>query len=228
MPRGPRLVLPGVALHLVQRGVNRQPCFFVPRDYADYLRLLAVFAVESGCSVHAYCLMTNHVHLLLTPHQAGACARLMKELNQRYVQRLNKALGRSGTLWQGRFHSSVVATERYALACYRYIELNPVRAGLAAHARDYYWSSYRANAEGEANPIVSPHPTYAALGSSLAGRRSAYRALFKLCLPDSAIEEIRKATRGGYRIGEQRRPRGRQRRSDHGQPELPGLAAVSK
>ena len=228
MPRGPRLVLPGVALHLVQRGVNRQPCFFAPRDYADYLRLLSVFAADSGCSVHAYCLMTNHVHLLLTPHHAGACARLMKQLNQRYVQRLNKSAGRCGTLWQGRFHSSVVANERYALACYRYIELNPVRAGLVAHARDYYWSSYRANAEGEASPLVAPHATYAGLGISPAGRASAYRGMFELRLPDPEVEEIRKATRGGYRVGEQRRPRGRQRRSDHGQAELPGLAAVSK
>jgi len=162
--------------------------------------------------VHAYCLMTNHVHLLLTPHQAAACAVMMKQVNQRYVQRLNKSSGRSGTLWQGRFHSGVVPTERYALACFRYIELNPVRAGLVAHPREYYWSSYRTNAEGEPNPVVSSHPSYAALGDSLAGRTAAYRGLFDACVPDADIEEIRKATRGGYRIGEQRRPRGRQRR----------------
>jgi putative transposase len=221
-------VLPGVALHLVQRGVNRQPCFFAPRDYADYLRLLAVFAPDSGCSVHAYCLMTNHVHLLLTPHHSGACARLMKQVNQRYVQRLNKSAGRIGTLWQGRFHSSVVASERYALACYRYIELNPVRAGLVARAREYYWSSYRANAEGDTSTLVAPHVAYAALGNSADGRASAYRGLFDLRLPDAEIEEIRKATRGGYRIGEKRRPPGRQRRPDHEEAELPGLEAVNK
>lgn len=222
MPRGPRLVLPDVPLHLVQRGVNRQPCFFAPRDYADYLRLLSVFADEYGCVVHAYCLMTNHVHLLLTPSNQRACARMMKQLNQCYVQRLNRAMRRSGTLWQGRFHSSVVATETYVLTCYRYIELNPVRAGLVAHARDYQWSSYRANAEGEDDSIVSMHGTYQALGDSLVGRASAYRTLFELALPETDAEAIRRATRGGYRIGEERRRRGRQPRGQEVDQELPG------
>lgn len=228
MPRGPRLVLPDVPLHLVQRGVNRQPCFFAPRDYADYLRLLSVFADEYGCMVHAYCLMTNHVHLLLTPLEHDACARMMKQLNQCYVQRLNKAMGRSGTLWQGRFHSSIVATERYVLTCYRYIELNPVRAGLVGQARDYQWSSHRANAEGERDPIVAAHPTYLALGDTSPGRASAYRALFDLPPPEKDAEAIRKATRGGYRIGEERRRRGRQPRQRDVQQELPGLDGALK
>lgn len=228
MPRGPRLVLPDVPLHLVQRGVNRQPCFFAPRDYADYLRLLSVFADQYGCVVHAYCLMTNHVHLLLTPRDPGACARMMKQLNQCYVQRLNKAVGRTGTLWEGRFHSSVVATERYVLTCYRYIELNPERAGLVGHARDYQWSSYRANAEGEENPLVSVHSTYQALGDTSTGRTAAYRALFDLALSDTDAEAIRKATRGGYRIGEERRRRGRQPRRLETSQELPGLDGALK
>ena len=228
MPRGPRLVLPGVALHLVQRGVNRQPCFFAPRDYADYLRLLAVFAAESGCALHAYCLMTNHVHLLLTPHHAGACARMMKQLNQRYVQRLNNAAGRSGTLWQGRFHSSVVASERYALACYRYIESNPVRAGLVDKPRDYYWSSYRANAECDPDSVLAAHQAYRALGPSRGARAAAYRELFDVRLPESELELIRKATRGGYRVGEHRPPRGRRPRTAREQSELPAFEAVTK
>jgi putative transposase len=209
MPRGRRLIFPDVALHLVQRGVNRQPCFFTEAHYEHYLRLLAVTAPQYGCSIHAYCLMTNHVHLLLTPHQHGACARVMKQVNQCYVQRLNKSAGRSGTLWEGRFHTSMVASDHYALACYRYIELNPVRAGMAAHPQDYRWSSYRSNADGRFDPIVSEHSSYLALSEAAESRRSAYRGLFEMGLQDSTLEDIRKATRGGYPMGAQRRPRGR-------------------
>jgi putative transposase len=201
--------LPGVALHLVQRGVNRGLCFFSERDYRDYLRLLTTFATRFECSIHAYCLMTNHVHLLLTPHQAGACARLMKQLNQCYVQRLNKSAGRSGTLWEGRFHSSLVSSESYALACYRYIELNPMRAGIVMHPADYRWSSHSGNAQGSPDAVLSAHATYLALSDSPERRSAAYRTLFETALPQGQIEEIRKATRGGYRIGERRRPRGR-------------------
>lgn len=209
MARVARLVLPDVALHVVQRGVNRGRCFLSEGDYADYLQLLSRCAREFACSVHAYCLMANHVHLLLTPHQAGACARLMKHLNQCYVQRLNKSNGRSGPLWEGRFHSGLVASDRYALTCYRYIELNPVRAGIVAHPGEYRWSSYRANAEDGFEPMLSPHPTYLSLSESPQARRSAYRGLFASDVPDSDAEEIRKATRGGYRVGEARKPRGR-------------------
>jgi putative transposase len=216
MPRGARLVLRDVALHLVQRGVNRGPCFHSESDHAEYLQLLGCFATEYGCSIHAYCLMTNHVHLLLTPHQHGACARLMKQLNQCYVQRLNKSAGRSGTLWEGRFHSGLVACDGYALACYRYIELNPVRAGMVAHPGDYRWSSYRANAEGSFDPMLSAHATYLALSEAPERRTVAYRALFDCGLRETDMEEIRKATRGGYRMGEQRRPRGRPRRQQIG------------
>ena len=216
MPRGPRTIVPHVALHLVQRGVNREPCFFAPAHYADYLRLLARFAGEYGCSIHAYCLMTNHVHLFLTPHREDACARLMKQLNQCYVQRLNKSTGRTGTLWEGRSHSALVASDGYALACYRYIELNPVRAGIVPHPGAYAWSSYRANAEGGSDPLVSPHDTYLALSDSAETRAPAYRGLFDTDLSDSDIADIRKATRGGYRVGEKRRSRGRPPRKENG------------
>lgn len=216
MPRAARLVLPGVALHLVQRGVNRGLCFFSERDYRDYLRLLTTFATRFGCSIHAYCLMTNHVHLLLTPHQAGACARLMKQLNQCYVQRLNRSAGRSGTLWEGRFHSSLVSSDGYALACYRYIELNPVRAGMVRYPGEYRWSSYASNAQGCLESVLTAHSTYLALGDSPEGRRAAYRSLLDTALPEGQVEEIRKATRGGYRIGENRRPRGRPAHRERG------------
>jgi len=133
----------------------------------------------------------------------------MKQLNQCYVQRLNKSAGRSGTLWEGRFHSGLVSSDGYALACYRYIELNPVRAGIVADPRDYPWSSYRGNADGGLDSVLSAHPTYLALSDSPERRRLAYRALFDCGLRETDMEEIRKATRGGYRIGEPRRPRGR-------------------
>jgi putative transposase len=213
MPRAARLVIPEVALHLVQRGVDRGDCFFAEAHYRDYLRLISAHAEEYRCSVHAYCLMTNHVHLLMTPHERGACARLMKQVNQCYVQRLNYAWGRTGTLWEGRFRSALVDSHFYALICYRYIELNPVRAGMVAHPRDYPWSSYRANAEPTPDPIVSPHATYAALGDCPSSRAAAYRELFACSPRETDIQEIRKATRGGYRIGETRPPRGPRARS---------------
>src|SRR6266851_6995529 len=121
MPRAARIVVPEMALHVIQRGNNRGLCFFSDADYLAYLSTLRFFARRHHCSIHAYCLMTNHVHLLLTPHAADARALLMKYLSQCYVQRVNRRTGRSGTLWEGRFRSCLVASEHYALACYRYI-----------------------------------------------------------------------------------------------------------
>ena len=212
MPRTARVVFAGVALHIVQRGVNRARVFFRERDYADYLSLLMSAARQSGCSIHAYCLMPNHVHLLATPDSPRSCAAMMKRLNQRYGQRINAGAARTGTLWEGRFYSGLVDTERYALACYRYIELNPVRAALAGTPRDYRWSSYRCNAEGRFDPLVSHHFSYVALEPDADGRRLAYRQLFDTALEPSVIDDIRRATRGGYRVGEQRPRRGRRRR----------------
>jgi putative transposase len=210
--------LPDVALHLVQRGVNRQPCFFSDADYPSYLGLLAFYSKKYGCSVHAYCLMTNHVHLLLTPHHRGACARVMKAVNQRYVQRLNASVGRSGTLWEGRFHSSIVSSSRYALTCYRYIELNPVRAGMVSDPCEYPWSSHLSNASALPHPMLSAHVAYESLGDAPEHRGLTYRAMFDVELPPSDIEEIRKATRGGYCVGEARRPRGRPPRNQSTHP----------
>ena len=221
MPRAARVVIPDVALHLVQRGVNRGPCFFSEGHYRYYLMLLGRFARQFGCSIHAYCLMTNHVHLLLTPHGRDACARLMKQLNQCYVQRLNKAAGRTGPLWEGRFHSGLVASDSYLLACYRYIELNPVRAGMVAHPREYRWSSYAANAEGDVDPLISSHRSYLGLSDSVAFRALAYRALFESELDRFVMDEIRTATRAGRRVGEPRKRRGRPPQSENGvRPQL--------
>lgn len=204
MPRTARVVIPGMALHVRQRGHNRGRCFFNEVDCSTYLDHLAYFARRYACSVHAYCLMTNHVHLLLTPQEEQSCALMMKFLGQCYAQYVNKARAQTGSLWEGRFRSCLVGSDRYALACYRYIELNPVRAGMVAHARDYRWSSYRANAEGDPDPIISPHRAYVALPD--------YRSLVDCDLEPSVVDEIRKATSGGYLVGSVRKSRGRQMR----------------
>lgn len=209
MPRTVRTVVPGIALHVIQRGNNRGPCFFRESDRTAYLRYLQRFAPACGCLVHAYCLMSNHVHLLVTPQTADACGSLMKRLGQHYVQYVNKAHGRTGTLWEGRFRSCVAASERYVLACYRYIELNPVRAGIVAHACDYRWSSYRANAQGEDDGLLVPHSAYVALAEEEAPRRIQYRGLFESALDARLIDEIRSATRNGRALGAARNRRGR-------------------
>ena len=143
MPRRPRVVLPHIPLHLIQRGNNRQVCFVADEDYRFYLEWLKEFAGKTGCRVHAYVLMTNHVHLLISADRGESPGVLMKALGQRYVQYFNRTYRRSGTLWEGRYRSCLTQAEDYLLACQRYIELNPVRAGMVEHPADYPWSSYR-------------------------------------------------------------------------------------
>jgi putative transposase len=206
MPRAARVVFPNCPLHVVQRGINRSDCFFCEADYRDYLRYLADFSARFSCTVHAYCLMTNHVHLLLTPRTLDACALLMKNLGQRYVQGINHRLGRSGTLWEGRYFSGLVTSDAYVLLCYRYIERNPVDAGMVAVPNEYAWSSHRTNAGPRREDFVSPHPAYRSVG------REAYQAMCEQQIPERALEEIRKATRLGHAIGAPRRGPGRPRK----------------
>jgi putative transposase len=209
MPRAARNVLEDCPLHIVQRGLNRNACFLLPSDYWAYLRDLAAFSSRFRCSVHAYCLMTNHVHLLLTPHVPDGCSLLMKHLGQCHVQRINRRLGRTGTLWEGRFRSCLVPSERYILACYRYIDLNPVRAGMVGAPDEYRWSSYALNAGGSGLDFVEPHEVYEALGDDAPQRASAYRDLCRAEPPEKLIDEIRKATRVGCVAGTPRKSRGR-------------------
>ncbi|MEY2632610.1 MAG: transposase [Pseudomonadota bacterium] len=204
MPRRPRLALQGIPLHLIQRGNNRQACFFAEEDYRFYLEWLSEYAGKTGCRVHAYVLMTNHVHLLISADEAAAPGALMKALGQRYVQYVNRVYRRSGTLWEGRFRSSPVQEEAYLLACQRYIELNPVRAGMVAHPGAYRWSSYLANAQGEANALIRPHGLYEALGLNVADRQQAYRELFRHELEPGLVDEIRRATNGNFLLGNER------------------------
>ena len=160
MPRGKRLDVAGVAQHVIQRGNDRQACFFRDGDYARHLGILREASLAHGCFVHAYVLMTNHVHLLMTPAHRGGVARVMQAVGRTYVRHVNDSSGRTGTLWEGRYKSSLVDSEQYVLACYRYIELNPVRAVVVDGAAGHAWSSHDYNALELANPLVSPHAIF--------------------------------------------------------------------
>ncbi|MEQ1601371.1 MAG: transposase [Methylophilaceae bacterium] len=201
MPRRPRIILPNVPQHLIQRGNNRQACFYADEDYLSYLEWLKEYSDKSGCKIHAYVLMTNHVHLLVSSDNVEAIGAMMKALGQRYVQYINRSYGRSGTLWEGRYRSCPTQAENYLLACQRYIELNPVRANIVSHPADYRWSSYGANAQGEASAVIQPHALYAALGGDAVSRQAAYRELFRYALDIGLIDEIRRATNSNYALG---------------------------
>lgn len=194
-------MLAGIPVHAVQRGNNHGSCFFRDEDRAFYLHHLERLLRPCGCILHAYCLMTNHVHLLLTPLHATSCGSLMKHVGQLYSQYVNRTYERTGTLWEGRFRSCLVQSDEYLLACYRYIESNPVRAGMVAHPRQYSWSSYRVNAEGEASGLVIQHEEYVRLGRNASDRCRAYRALFDSVPGFDRSDEIRQATNGNFALG---------------------------
>ena len=225
MPRRARLMARGLPVHIVQRGNNRQACFFEKQDRAYYLFQLGRVLPRIAVSLHAYCLMTNHVHLLVTPAEEDGCARLMKHVGQLHTQYVNRNYRRSGSLWEGRFKSCLVQTGGYLLSCYRYIELNPVRAGICRHPRDYPWSSYGGNAEGTDDALLTPHEELRSLGSSAAERREMYARLFGSVLDDRRIEEIRTATNGNTALGDdafkQRLTASLGRRAYRGQPGRP-------
>jgi putative transposase len=229
MARIPRIDLPGVAQHIVQRGNDRQACFADDADYLHYRQELGEAARKHDCALHAYVLMTNHVHLLVTPHAPGASSRMMQAIGRRYVGSFNARYRRTGTLWEGRFKSALVDSERYVLACYRYIELNPVRAGMVPAATDYRWSSHARNAHGLHDPRITPHPAYTALGTTDAERVHAYRQLFDTGQDPGDDDALRRATRQQKTWGSERfrlqiealskrelavRPRGRPRKAE--------------
>jgi putative transposase len=191
MARQPRFDLPGIPQHVVQRGNNRLPCFLDDLDRQRYLQCLWQALGRFGCRLHAYVLMSNHVHLLLTPGEAGALSRLMHTFARNYAGLFNGRHGRTGTLWEGRYKACLVDSGSYFLACSRYIELNPVRAWMVARPGDYPWSSYGAHAGEREDPLLVAHPEYLALGANPAARAAAYRALFEDALPDELVAEIR-------------------------------------
>jgi putative transposase len=193
MARKPRFNIPGSAQHVIQRGNNRSACFFTDADYRVYLESLREARETCDCDIHAYVLMTNHVHLLVTPRGDHGVSRMMQSLGRRYVRYFNKRHCRTGTLWEGRYRSSLVDTGSYVLACYRYIEFNPVRAGLVGSPGDYRWSSHRAVAFGQPDGLVTLHDALLNLGSDDTSRRKAYRGLFEAPMTGTELDEIRLA-----------------------------------
>jgi putative transposase len=191
MSRRPRFALTDFPLHIVQRGNDRQPCFFDDRDYRVYLYALGAAASHYGVLVHAYVLMTNHVHLLLTPQAVGAVSRLMQSLGARYVWHVNSTRKRTGTLWEGRYKACLVARDAHVLAACRYIDLNPVRAGIARTPGEYPWSSYGRLSGLREDALVTPHPSLAQLGSP---DGDAYARWCAQQVRDDELARIRKAT----------------------------------
>jgi putative transposase len=201
MPRPSRHFLPGIPLHLIQRGNNRLPCFFTERDFIVYLDKLDEYRRKFDVAIHSYVLMTNHVHMLVTPSDTAGPSRMLQSLGRYYVRYINSTYSRTGTLWEGRFKTSLVDSDSYFLTVSRYVELNPVRAGMVPHAAAYRWSSYRMNAMGKHIALLTPHPVYQALGKTADDRRSAYRNLFASQIPNYTLEEIRAATNKGWVLG---------------------------
>ena len=205
MARLPRFAIAGQPQHLIQRGNNRQDIFRVEDDYQFYLEKLADAAKKHQCDIHAYVLMTNHVHLLVTPHTETGIGKMMQMLGRYYVQYFNHCYNRTGTLWEGRYKATLIDSEHYLFTCMRYIELNPVRAqNRVKHPADYRWSSYQRNALGVDNPLITPHRQYLRLASADATRQSAYRQLFRARIPETDLEFIREATNKAWIMGANR------------------------
>jgi len=230
MPRQPRLILPQVAAHIIQRGNNRMACFRDDSDYLLYLTHLRDLSTQLQCAVHAYCLMTNHVHLLVTPSTSETCTALMRDLGQRYVQYFNRRHERTGTLWEGRFRSCVTESGLYVLACYRYIELNPVRAGMVDHPGSYLWSSHAVNVGQRTDPLISQHPEFIGLGVDSARREAAYRVIVEEAVSPTVLDAIREATNSGCPLASESfkaRLASEGRKTELGRPGRPANALAS-
>ena len=204
MARLGRYFLEGQALHVIQRGNDRKPVFFAEEDYARYREWLIAASQDCGLLVHAYVLMTNHVHLLVTPKASTSLPRTMQTLGRRYVRHINGLYRRTGTLWEGRYRAAPIDSEEYFIACCRYIELNPVRARMVDHPRHYRWSSYRAHAEGREDALAAFHDALRRLGRTIGERQQNYRALVKEKLDPAFVEALRAATNGGWALGGER------------------------
>ena len=202
MARLPRFVIPGQPQHVIVRGNDRQPIFYTEDDYRFYLEKLKQACEKHQCDVHAYVLMTNHVHLLMTPHTEQGIGKVMQMLGRYYVQYFNYTYDRTGTLWEGRYRATLIDSERYLLTCYRYIELNPVRAqDMVNHPSKYPWSSYGYNALGQTDDHVTPHREYLGLGRLAGDRQRAYLGLFKTHIPDKTLNDIRESTNRAWVLG---------------------------
>lgn len=229
MARLPRFVLPGYPQHVIQRGNNRQQILQEEQDYWFLWERIAAAADKFQCGVHAYVLMPNHFHLLLTPESEDGIGKLMQYIGRYYVQYFNARYDRTGTLWEGRYRATLLDPAQFLLPVSRYVEDNPVRLGLVASAGDYAWSSYGANALGTEDPLITPHPVYTKLGRSHKARQGAYAAQFDEAQDARMVERIREATNKAWVLGDDAfcrevesnlnrraapRPRGGDRRSE--------------
>ena len=204
MARLPRYFVKGQPQHVIQRGINRASIFADEEDFEAYLAWLQEAAERWKCAIHAYVLMVNHVHLLVTPGSAVSLPKTLQSVGRRYVQYFNYHGGRTGTLWEGRYRATVIQGDRYLLTCMRYIELNPVRAAMVQHPREYPWSSYRAHAYGDVDALLTDHVLYQRLDRNAAARQSAYRQLFRAQIPKPELEAIREATNKAWVLGDAR------------------------
>ena len=202
MARLPRLTLPGFPHHVIQRGNNRQAIFVSASDRQFLLDLLEDNAKKFDVAIHAYVLMGNHFHLLATPSTADGLPQMMQAVGRRYVRLFNDAQGRTGTLWEGRYKSTLIETERYLLACMAYIDLNPVRAGLAVHAADYLWSSHGHYAGLRTDSLVTPHPLYWELGNTPFAREAAYADLVRAGVTGQQQADLTQSALRGWALGE--------------------------
>ena len=202
MSRLPRLCLPGYPLHMIQRGVNRQRIFVSPWDRYLFLAILDEASRKHELQIHSFVLMDNHIHLLATPSRADSASKTMQSVGRSYVHHFNSQYKRTGTLWEGRFKSTLVDSNAYFMMCSRYIELNPVRAGIVSQPGDHRWSSYRHNADGMAEPLITEHALYSDLGGSNRARQMSYRALFQTQPDLVSYDEIRESTNKGWPLGD--------------------------
>lgn len=202
MARLPRYSIPGQPQHIIQRGNGRMAIFRSDDDYEVFIRYLLEAARGHGCSVHAYVLMTNHVHFLVTPERSDGVSLMMQSIGRSYVPYFNHTHHRSGGLWQGRYRAAIINSEQYLLRCCCYIDLNPVRAGLVDDPADYTWSSFRHHAHGEVDSVVSEHELFTALGNTGAERQTAYRDLCATALSHDFLQELRDATNRGWTMGD--------------------------
>lgn len=202
MARLPRLTVPGYPHHVIQRGNNRQAIFASTGDREAFIGLLGDNAARFGVALHAYVLMGNHFHLLATPEAADSLPALMQAVGRRYVRWFNDAQGRTGTLWEGRYKSTLIQTERYLLACMAYIDLNPVRAGMVADPRDYPWSSHSHYIGLRHDRLVTPHPLYWSLGNTPFAREAAYAELVRQGITAQQQDALTQSALKGWALGE--------------------------
>ncbi len=202
MARLPRLFVGGMTQHVISRSKDNLDVFSQEEDYLFYQDCFEDAAERFNCDIHAYVLMPNHVHLLVTPQTKQSLSRTLQSVGRRYAQYFNQTYDRSGSLWDSRYKATVIDSKRYLLTCMRYIELNPVRLKLVKHPKAYPWSSYRHNALGETNQLITPHKLYNRLGRNVAARQAAYRSLFRVRISKVDIEAIREATNKGWALGD--------------------------